>query len=386
MKVPESIADRLRALAVLEEPWKPVSRSALTAWVVFSVVVLAGAMGGGGLARWIDLVFVPIHEGGHLFSGWLGSHWLMVAGGTLLQLFVPFALAVYFAFRRQIPGTAFRAFFLFEQFLPIGTYMADARSQSLQYVTVGDPGKAEHDWYHPFSQAGVLDHDTAIGGFVRMLGWMGMLAVVGWLIWRAWPKRTDRKTKVLLPPPPPKIPPKFDFGDLGSNLDSAGKSAFWQWFHLEQTSEENGVHRFQPNGPKFHSLCYLDVPTSPSGAMQALTLGVQRKFIEGEDEPFARDLVKSFLSAIFPQRSEELGRLIEEVSSEFGGTRPVILAQSAQTDQRTVAVANPSAAYLVFIGHGKRCRLKSGAFEVVEENVSEGQTDWLCLRVRPSAW
>jgi len=186
MRVPEPIADRLPALAVLEDDWQPLSHAALAAWVLFYGIVLLGAAAGGGLARWFDLLFVPVHEGGHLLFGWFGSHWLMVAGGTLLQLFVPFALAAYFAFRRQMPGTAFCAFFFFEQLLPVGTYMADSRSQSLDYVTVGDPDLAEHDWYYLFSHAGLLDHDTQIGAAIRFLGWIGMLAVVAWLIWRAW--------------------------------------------------------------------------------------------------------------------------------------------------------------------------------------------------------
>jgi hypothetical protein len=160
---------------------------ALGAWIAFYCILLAGAASGGGLLRWFDLVFVPIHEGGHLLFGWFGSKWLMIAGGTLLQLFVPFALAVYFVFRRQVPGTAFCAFFFFEQFLPVATYMADSRSQSLTYVTVGDPDLAEHDWAYLFSHAGVLDHDIQIGAFVRVMGWIGMLAIVAWLVWRAWP-------------------------------------------------------------------------------------------------------------------------------------------------------------------------------------------------------
>jgi hypothetical protein len=182
MRLPEFIIARLPALAVLEDDWKPASRLALWAWVCFYLIVLLGAATGGGLARWFDLVFVPVHEGGHLLFGWFGNKWLMVAGGTLLQLFVPLALAVYFAFRRELIGTAFCAFFFFEQFLPVATYMADARSQSLTYVTVGDPDLAEHDWFYLFSQAGVVDHDLQIGATVRVLGWIGMLAVVAWLI------------------------------------------------------------------------------------------------------------------------------------------------------------------------------------------------------------
>jgi len=189
--MPESITDRLPALAILEEDWQPLSKMALAAWVVFYVIVLVGAATGGGMAGLFDLVFVPIHEGGHLLFGWFGSHWLMVAGGTLLQLLVPFSLAVYFALLRQPPGTAFCAFFFFEQFLPIGTYIADSRSQSLTYVTVGDPDQAEHDFEYLLSHAGLLEHDTQIGAAVRFLGWVGMLAVVGWLMWRAWPRPAE---------------------------------------------------------------------------------------------------------------------------------------------------------------------------------------------------
>src|ERR1700674_1920231 len=115
MRIPESLTDRLPALAVFEDDWEQVSQLSLVAWVLFYGIVLLGASSGGGLARWFDLVFVPIHEGGHLLFGWLGNTWLMVAGGTLLQLLVPFALATYFAFRREAIGTAFCGFFFFEQ-------------------------------------------------------------------------------------------------------------------------------------------------------------------------------------------------------------------------------------------------------------------------------
>jgi hypothetical protein len=63
MRVPEVIADRLPALALLEEDWEPVSRVVAAGWVAFYAIVLLGAAGGGGVARWFDLVFVPIHEG-----------------------------------------------------------------------------------------------------------------------------------------------------------------------------------------------------------------------------------------------------------------------------------------------------------------------------------
>src|SRR6204780_800957 len=108
----------------------------------------------------------------------------MVAGGTVLQLFVPAGLDTYFFFRRQSQAVAFCLFFFFEQFIPIATYMADARAQDLPLLTVGDSEYVIHDWNYLFGKLGVLERDIQIASAVRAMGWLGMLAVVIWLIWR----------------------------------------------------------------------------------------------------------------------------------------------------------------------------------------------------------
>jgi hypothetical protein len=35
-----------------------------------------------------------------------------------------------------------------------------------------------------FGKLGLLDHDIQIAGFVRVVGWLGMIGVCAWLIWR----------------------------------------------------------------------------------------------------------------------------------------------------------------------------------------------------------
>ena len=100
-------------------------------------------------------------------------------------------LAAYFALQRQVMGTAFCAFFCFEQFLPIATYMADARAQQLQLITVGDSDFVIHDWNYLFGALGLLNRDIQIANLTRALGWIGMLATVAWMAWRSWPKRPE---------------------------------------------------------------------------------------------------------------------------------------------------------------------------------------------------
>jgi hypothetical protein len=184
MRLPESWTERLPFLEPLEDDWQPVPRAVLVIATIFYLLFLYQAARGAGVLLMIDLVFVPIHEGGHLLFRFFGE-FIAVAGGTILQLSVPLMLATWFVFQRQIPGTTFCIFFFFEQFLPIATYMADARAQELPLLTVGDADYVIHDWAYLFGRLGVLEHDTQIAHFVRVLGWLGMIATVAWMVWRS---------------------------------------------------------------------------------------------------------------------------------------------------------------------------------------------------------
>ncbi len=105
----------------------------------------------------------------------------MLLGGTLGELLVPSACAVGFLYRREIYGFAFSVFWFFENFLYIGTYMADARTSALPLVN-----SDESDWTLLFGQWNVLPYDQKIGGFFRAMGWIGMLAVMGWLAYQSY--------------------------------------------------------------------------------------------------------------------------------------------------------------------------------------------------------
>ena len=159
--------------------WKHISRYALAAWLVFYLLFLiyAARDDSGFLA--IDNVNLVFHEAGHPLFSYFG-YTLTILGGTLGELLVPFLIAVYFYRQRETAGVAFASFWFFENFLYIGTYMADARTLALPLVGSGD-----HDWEILFGQWGLLIHDRDIGGATRALGWLGMIATMLWLAWIA---------------------------------------------------------------------------------------------------------------------------------------------------------------------------------------------------------
>ncbi|HLK04998.1 MAG TPA: hypothetical protein VKT53_11215 [Candidatus Acidoferrum sp.] len=166
--------------------WKPVSKSAGIAWIIFYALFLCYAALNAPNFLIIDFANLAIHEAGHpLFSPF--GYTMTILGGTLAELIAPLACFSYFFVKRETTGAAFCAFWFFENFLYIGTYMADARTLSLPLVGSGD-----HDWEILFTQWNVLIHDVQIGHTTRALGWLGMLATLSWLAWRTFYVQRER--------------------------------------------------------------------------------------------------------------------------------------------------------------------------------------------------
>ena len=160
--------------------WRRVSLAGGIAWLAFYILFLLYAALNAPNFLFLDFANLMIHEAGHpLFS--IFGYTSMILGGTLAELLVPLACAVYFFIKRETAGVAFCGFWFFENFLYIGTYMADARTLSLPLVGSGD-----HDWEILFTQWNLLVHDQQIGHATRFLGWLGMFACVAWLAFRSY--------------------------------------------------------------------------------------------------------------------------------------------------------------------------------------------------------
>ena len=134
----------------------------------------------------VDNANLMIHEAGHLFFAWAG-YYTQILGGTLAQILVPLALGLFFVRRGDTAAVAVTSFWGFQNLLYIATYMGDARRSALPLV-----GSDESDWTILFTHWGVLQLDTAIAGWVRGLGWIGMLATIAWLAWMHFRHDRDR--------------------------------------------------------------------------------------------------------------------------------------------------------------------------------------------------
>jgi hypothetical protein len=157
--------------------WQPLKQTevwpSVTAVAILFAIVL---FDDDGFVVLLDHANLAFHEAGHVFFGLLGRT-LGLYGGTLGQLVFPIVAIGSFWRRRHAIGVALGGVWLFENFLNIARYMADARAQLLPLV-----GGGEHDWYLIFSRWGLLGRDTEIASLTRMLGWLGMIACMAWLV------------------------------------------------------------------------------------------------------------------------------------------------------------------------------------------------------------
>jgi hypothetical protein len=164
--------------AIATSPWKTVSGfSVATVSTAFLCLFYALIISEDGFIV-LDYVNLAFHEAGHPIFGLFGST-LGLYGGTLGQLMFPLAIAGSFWQRRDTVGFAVAGLWLFENFLNIARYMADARAQVLPLI-----GGGEHDWEHIFSRWGVLASDIRIAAVVSTAGWLGMLLIWAWLLWQ----------------------------------------------------------------------------------------------------------------------------------------------------------------------------------------------------------
>jgi hypothetical protein len=162
------------------------------------------------------------------------------------------------------------------------------------------------------------------------------------------------------------------FGRMGTTIEQARKTDFFQFFNLEPTGEtklgDKKITVFQPSGAKFHDLALVNMTTEGKGNMVGAELVLQRSFVDSSsDGIFARDIAKSFLRDAV--NADDLGKvdgLAREIDQLTDSGLPVILHSDAVKPRPG---GPPSDGYRVYQGrkdavelalpHGQTLRLEN---------------------------
>jgi hypothetical protein len=134
-----------------------------------------------------------IHELGHFVFGFLGQ-FLSVAGGTLLQLIVPFFAVFNFYRQSDFFAIALSFGWLSTNFFSVATYAADARTMELPLVTPFGTDNVIHDWQYLLSTLNILQYDAQVAGIFRVLAVISMLVCFGLGAWILWQMGRQKKS------------------------------------------------------------------------------------------------------------------------------------------------------------------------------------------------
>ena len=140
-----------------------------------------------------------LHELMHIFTAWLPSI-ITAASGSLSELLLGLGLIIGAVKTRCYFALMICCLWFMLASQSAGIYMADARSQKLNLVSLGaalsGSDKAQHDWNFVFGKLHILGLDTTIGFLVRAVGVLvGLFGIVfaSWLLLKM--TRTDDKAQ-----------------------------------------------------------------------------------------------------------------------------------------------------------------------------------------------
>jgi hypothetical protein len=137
---------------------------------------------GESILHWINL---PFHEAGHIIFGFFGD-FIRALGGTLGQLLIPAICLGALLLRTRDPfGASVALWWLAENFMDIGPYIADASSGRLLLLggVTGRDVPGYHDWENILGDLNLLAYDRRLGFLSYAFGRLLMIAALAWGGW-----------------------------------------------------------------------------------------------------------------------------------------------------------------------------------------------------------
>lgn len=141
----------------------------------------------------MDQAGLLIHEAGHFYLVWAGR-FLNILGGTLFELGVPAALAIWFFKMNLLRWTSIFIAWLSVGFFGVARYAGDAQDRELPLIGVGKEG---HDWHNMLTMLGWLDATPLISD----LFWScGLVAGLGSILLALWAINASSELESLVDP------------------------------------------------------------------------------------------------------------------------------------------------------------------------------------------
>ena len=148
-------------------------------------------------ASFIHRPLLIFHEAGHVIFRLFGE-WMMVAGGTLMQLIMPLVLGGALLLKNRDPFGASIGLWLFGvSILDVAPYVYDAKVPLLTLLGGQTGEEGGHDWIYLLSSMGLLAKSQSIGWMVHKAGAIVLLVALAWGAWLLTAQRRNLAEDVL---------------------------------------------------------------------------------------------------------------------------------------------------------------------------------------------
>lgn len=128
-------------------------------------------------------ILLPIHEAGHVIFRILGN-FMMILGGSLFQMLLPFGICVAFIVMRRDNFAAAACFWWANvSLVDVSPYIYDALHPQITLIdgSTGDESGI-HDWINILSALNTLEHAQLYGALAHFLGSVLMVASLLWAL------------------------------------------------------------------------------------------------------------------------------------------------------------------------------------------------------------
>lgn len=150
---------------------------AVWTWTFARATIASNAAG----QSWLHVINLVFHEAGHVLFMPFGQ-FVMVLGGSLLQVLVPLVCMVTFLTRhRDVFGALVTWWWAGQNLVDLAPYINDARA--LRLVLLGGRTGAEvegHDWEYLLTRLGWLTYDVHLARLAHALGLVMMCSALAW--------------------------------------------------------------------------------------------------------------------------------------------------------------------------------------------------------------
>lgn len=159
---------------------------AVWSWFLFGYDYRVGEIG----ASFMHNILLPMHEAGHVLFSPFGE-FMMILGGSLFQLALPFGIGVAFILKyRDNFGAAIGLWWASVSLMDLAPYIYDALHPQLTLLGGGTGANdGPHDWIYLLITLGQLDNAQRWGAFAHAGGGLLMLVALVWGVAVLWRQR-----------------------------------------------------------------------------------------------------------------------------------------------------------------------------------------------------